>query len=240
MNDVERDLDSLADQLPLTVLRGPDLPDVRRRARRRRGRRIVGAGLAIVAVSAAIIGIPYAVVQHGSPRTDLPGGPPSPPSRPTSASHQPTGLSARTYPPAASFPAWGLASGCPATAGLDSVSVTDAGGLRAAASTLGANPQTDYRRSDRAFWPVLDNRWFPETPGPASARGPRLTTGNTRIGLAAQSDVGSLLASRCGADVVKHSLALVSCPHVCQADSSLNSTSIWIRRGGTWLIWFEQ
>lgn len=237
MNDLERDLADLADQVPLSALRGPDLHDLRRRGRRRRARQVVAGGLAAVVVAATVIGLSAALAQSGPPAAERPTGSPPSPSESSSGLYRPSGLSSRIYPPAASFPAWGLASGCPAPAGHDPVSVASAPQVRAAANTLGADPATDYRRSDRAFWPVLDSRWVTtSTPAP----GPRLTAGNTRIGLATQADVASLLRTRCGAAIVAHSLALVSCPHTCTAGSSLNRTSLWLRRHGTWLLWFQQ
>jgi len=243
MNDLDGALSRLAgDGQPLAGLRGPDLRNVRHRARRRRTSQILGSGLAVLAVVTAAITLPTAL---GNKTSQAPAPPASAatswPSQPVAASHEPTDLSGSIYPPPKSFPAWGLGGGCPATAGLETVTKADAAALIVAANRLGKNSDSDYRGSDRAYWPVIGNRWFPSSPGPTPNLGPSLTSHNTRISAASQSDVASLLVANCGKSVVEHSRALISCPATCTAgSSSLNGTSIWLRRKGVWLLWFQR
>lgn len=242
MTDLDRQLHRLADDQPLADLRGPDLSDVRRRAHRRRGRQVLAGGLAVLAILAVAVAIPAALGSTTSHLRTIPGTQRSqPPAQRNPSAHRPGGLDPARYPPARSFPSWGLGSGCPATAGLEPVSRADLNGLLLAANGLGKSAVGDYRHSDRAFWPVVDDRWFPASQVPTAAPGPRLTATNTHIIDAAQSDVADLLITGCGAPVVQRSVAVVSCPATCSASgSSLNGTSIWLRRDGTWLLWFQR
>ena len=152
------------------------------------------------------------------------GGGATAPNRATA--HTTATFPARIYPPAASFPPWGPASGCPSAQGLMSPVSADFPKALATLRRFGANEHKNRRLSDRAFWPVLrdDDGGIANTVvGPSSVR------------RATRYPLRSIFTHYCGARVVKRSLWIAINP----GQGALEEDFLLLRRAGHWLLWHD-
>jgi hypothetical protein len=219
------DLDRLAELLEARSfdVRGPDLADIHHRATRRRGARTALVGALLAAGVATMFALGPLLQAHSST-----GG------ASRVGSSAPT-ANAALYPPAASFPSWGLASGCPDARNLDSITVAERADLLAAAGRIGSGRDASFEVSDQAYWPILKQSTSAETSLGS------LAADSTEVQSAAASDLSDLLTNNCGTPAVSHSLVLVVCPNACSlGQAALNDESVWLRRDGVWLRWFER
>jgi hypothetical protein len=119
---------------------------------------------------------------------------------------------------------------------LDSVTTADESGLLAAAGRIGSGQAASFEVSDQAYWPILRQSGA----GHESSLG-QLSSDRKQVLRAAESDLREVLTTNCGAAVVDHSLVLVVCPNACSlGQAALNDESVWLRRDGIWLRWFER
>ena len=191
-------------------------PDRMRRPSRRRVLKVSTMAAALTFVAAAVF--LARGVFNSSPRIQTVGTPDAYP--------------ASIYPAAASFPSWGLASGCPSLDGLEAPGSDASTATLAVLSQFGLDERTDLHLSDQAYWPVVRETWAGQAPG--SLR-PVAPGGETQSGPASQSDRAALLTTNCGSPVVGLSW------WIARGDpkaAALETQFFFIQRRGTWLLWF--
>jgi hypothetical protein len=183
---------------------------------------IAGVAAALLAAACTAVGAPL-------------GPSASPPVRSSFAS--------AIYPPPASSPDWGLASGCPSLVGVQRP------GPDATNAALRIIRRLDFRHADRALWPVLTAQGMSPTetaPHPAS----RLTRRGVVAGPASDSAYADLIRRNCGGRTLRASWWAAVCPagHTggsattgpCKLSTApaLTEHYMLIERRGSWLVWF--
>jgi hypothetical protein len=130
------------------------------------------------------------------------------------------------------WPDWGLPAGCPAPTGTEAVTMADAASLRRAAAAPLTTEDAGRRLTDRAFWPALPDRPARPVIGPGD---------RTVVTPASESPYADLLRTHCGDEVLRRSLALLTCAGGCGpgVPDSRKTHTVWLRRAGVWLRWFE-
>lgn len=159
----------------------------------------------------------------------------------------------QTFPPAiyrpARFPSWGLSSGCPSLEGVIKPQNVSATEILNVLSRLGIDEQMDLSLSDQAYWPVVRETWSAQHTNPnPPGKGDRTqyTADQVISGPAAKSDYAELISTNCGGRTVELSWWVAVCPKDApkpcrvEANPSLVSQFLLIRRDTRWLLWFSK
>jgi len=196
---------------------------------RRSGRGLYLLAGAVVAAGIVAGGAAWAV--SGSSRSAKPGG---------TSGEFPSSI----YPPPASFPDWGVPSGCPSLSGLRGPGANPTEQILPGLSRFGhVSENEDLHLSDRALWPVVRQYWNrpPSVSGVAE-----LTPGDVISQPAAKSEDADAAAKNCGRRTTAKSWAIAVCPRRRSGDApcsprqspGLTEHLLLLNRRGHWLIWF--
>lgn len=218
-------------------IHGPDLEDLLLRSRRiRRRRRLPAVFGALALTGGALIGISAIDGPSRGPGSSVVLGAPTPATpSPTPSNITP---SPQDYqPPPSSFPEWGVDGGCPDSTGLRPFTPSEAGAVRRARALFGGDVDSEYAQSDRAFWPVLQaNQRAARDPYAPRA----VTLSKSSVVPGVSGDLATYLAANCGTTVVRESAILTLCEGECGTSPALDEVSVWLERGGHWLLWYQQ
>jgi hypothetical protein len=147
--------------------------------------------------------------------------------------HTGAGFSASVYPPPASFPKWGMQSGCPSLDGVQAPGTPAPDTFRSTVDSLGQNLAADLHAADRAFWPDLVSE-----PVPGSRPSPKQALSGAAARTAPYAD---LIANSCGQQTLSRSWWIQTCPASvatgCARQPGLVQHFFFINRRGHWLLW---